>query len=159
MQRYGVVDQTMTSGPFKDTGSPFRPMREDERAYLQGVVTQLFDRFRSVVLAGRPNLSEAQVRRLADGRIFTADQAKELGLIDRVGHFEDAVAALETRAGVQKTRVVMYQRPESYRNNPYIRSPTAPPGAGLEWLDLRRWLPPAGFYYMWPPALPEFRRP
>ncbi len=160
MERFGVADQTLTTGPYKDTGSPFRRMRPDEREQMQELLGQLFEGFRQVVVAGRPQLGEAKIRELADGRIFSARQAAELGLIDAVGHFEDAIAALEKRAGVSNTRVVLYQRPESYRTNAYSRAGDGPPRVevDVDWIDLGRLLPPAGFYYLWPPALGDLAR-
>ena len=158
MQRFGVADQTLTTGPYKDSGSPFRAMRSDERAYLEGVLADLFSGFREVVSRGRPGLSEAQIKALSDGRIFTARQAKEVGLVDSIGHFEDAVAALEARAAVSDTRVVIYQRPQAYRDNFYSRARGEPLRVDVDWLGLGRFVPPAGFYYIWPPALAEIAR-
>jgi protease-4 len=159
MERYGVADQTLTSGPFKDSGSPLRLMRPEEREYLQAVVGELYRGFRDVVQAGRPKLPPERLAQLADGRVFTASQALEQGLIDSVGHFEEAVAALEKRAGIEKARVVIYQRPEAYRDNAYSRLPVLPQRLEIDWFGLHRLLPPAGFYYIWPPALPELARP
>src|SRR5262249_38491539 len=91
MQRYGVVNQTIKSGPLKDVGSSTREMTAEDRAHLQGIVDALYGRFVDVVSAGRPKLDPARVRELADGRLFTAPQALDAGLIDAIGYIEDAV--------------------------------------------------------------------
>ncbi len=154
MERYGVTDQSFTSGSFKDAGSPLRKMRPEERAHLEGIVDDLHARFQRVVERGRPELDSAKIEELADGRIFTARQAAELGLIDRVGHLEHAVRAVEQRIGAEESRVVVYARPSEYRSNLYSRR--GGPPVQLVDIDLLPFeasrLEP-GFYYLWPPAL------
>jgi len=154
LERFGIEDQSFTSGLFKDSGSPLRKMRPDERTHFEGIVDDLHERFREVVVNGRPGLDAARVDELADGRIFTARQAAELGLVDRIGHLDQAVEALEQRLGVDESRLIVYQRPGEYRDNVYTRS-----GGGtvqLVDIDLLPFEPNAlepGFYYLWPPAL------
>ena len=154
LNRFGVVDQSFTSGPYKDAGSPIREMRPEERKYLQAVVADLYDRFKEVVLLGRPELSKEQIAPLADGRIFTSRQALENGLVDRMGHLEDAVAALEKRAGIPESRLVVYHPPGQFRDNVYTQ-PGRPPvniiDVDILSLDTKRLEP--GFYYLWPPAV------
>jgi protease-4 len=154
MKKLGVENQTFTSGEFKDTGSPLRAMRPDERAQVQGVVDDLQARFLEVVDAGRPGLEAEEVGVLADGRIYTARQALETGLIDEIGFLEESVAATEMRAGIDRSRVVTYHRPNEYQNNLYSRSGLPPVQVvDVDLVDLAHWLVPAGFYYVWPPAL------
>ncbi|UCE84691.1 MAG: signal peptide peptidase SppA [Deltaproteobacteria bacterium] len=153
MERFGVADQTFTSGEFKDAGSPLRPMRAEERDYFEQVVVDLHGRFREVVRLGRPALPPEDLDPISDGRIFTARQAADLGLVDRVGHLEHAVRALEARAGLSHSRVVVYHRPSEYRENVY--SEAGPGPVQVVDIDL---LPPfshrlaPGFYYIWSPA-------
>ena len=148
MERFGVVDQSIKSGPLKDVGSPTRPMSAEDRAHLQGIVDALYQRFVEIVDAGRPNLDAEQVRALADGRLFTAQQALEAGLIDAVGYVEDAVAAGEQSIGASRSRVVLYQRPGRPRENIYSRAAPFAPRAQSVGEPLA-----AGFYYIWPAAL------
>jgi protease-4 len=154
MQRFGVADQTLTSGPFKDSGSPLRAMRDDEREQLQGVVDGLFGRFRAVVAEGRPELSTERLDDLSDGRIFTGMQALEFGLVDSLGHLEDAVAAAEERAGITESRLVVYHRRSESHESIYNRADVPP----LQLVDIDLFslggapLAP-GFYYLWPGAL------
>jgi protease-4 len=94
--------ETITSGPLKDAGSPYRQMTDAERAYFQGVVTQLHTQFVRDVAAGRSTkMKLAEVQSVADGRIFTGEQALALKLIDELGTIDDAVRRAGTLAGIE----------------------------------------------------------
>jgi protease-4 len=155
MEKIGVEDQTLTSGPYKDAGTPLRRMTPEEQQQLQSVIDDLFASFVEVVRKGRPALPADDLTRLADGRIYSARQAKEAGLVDEIGYLPDAVDELERRAGLEESRVVVYHRPREWRENLY--SASAPP-------EPRALLPnasrlaaafggPAGFLYLWWPGL------
>jgi protease-4 len=154
MEKVGIANQTLTGGEFKDAGTPFRPMRPQERAQLQSVIEDFHARFREVVGKGRPQLPAAAIDRLSDGRIFSAQQALEQKLVDQIGYLEDAVRAAEKWAGIEKSRVTVYHRPREYRNNLYSALSTTP--APVVQVDL---LPgvleplPPGFYFLWPEVL------
>jgi len=157
MEKYGVADQTLTSGPYKDAGSLFRDMRPEERKQLQSVIDDLYRRFTSVVAQGRPGLDAARIHTLADGRVYSADQALAAGLVDELGYLEDTVAAIQKRAGISESRVVVYHRSNSVRENIYSRALGAP-DLSLSVLELglaslRRSALAPGFYYLWPAAL------
>lgn len=156
MERWGVADQTTKSGAFKDTGSMLRPQTDEERAILQGVIDDLQARFVEVVVAGRPELGLPRVLELADGRIYSAPQALENGLVDGVGGVEDAISALEARVGRSSSFVVSYHRPTEWRQNLYSRAGVPTPGAGGELPAARpaSWLEPGFHYLWWPGALP-----
>ena len=77
MDKVGVSAETIKSGDKKDMGSLFRSMTDEERAIFQDVINNMYERFLSVVLAGRKNLDEKKLRTFADGRIFTAKKALE----------------------------------------------------------------------------------
>jgi len=86
MSKLGIAADAITSGKMKDAGSPLRPMKPEEREIFQKLVNQFYDRFVAVVAAGRSKkLTEAKVRELADGRVYSAQQALELGFVDHVG--------------------------------------------------------------------------
>lgn len=91
MEKIGLKSQTIKSGEFKDIGSPFREMKDNEREILQKMVLDVYEQFVADLVAGRPNMNEAELRRLADGRIYNGSEAKKLGLVDELGGFEDAV--------------------------------------------------------------------
>jgi protease-4 len=94
--------ETITSGAMKDAGSPYRQMTPEERAYFQGVVTQLHSQFVRDVAAGRGEKMKLEdVQRIADGRIFTGEQALSLKLIDELGTLDDAVRKAGKMAGIE----------------------------------------------------------
>ncbi|HEX5054798.1 MAG TPA: signal peptide peptidase SppA, partial [Planctomycetota bacterium] len=96
--------------PFKDILSPTRPMREDERELLTGIVDELYDQFVSVVDDGRPNLDRNQVLAVATGAIYSARQALANGLIDEIGDHEAALAWFEAKVGKPVTIVERRRR-------------------------------------------------
>ncbi len=154
MQRFGIADQTFKSGEFKDAGSPLRPMRPEEQEQLQSVIDDLQARFVEVVVRGRPALDQAAVARLANGRIFSANQALEAGLVDQIGHLDEAIEVAEGLAGIPESRVVVYHRSNEYWNNIYNRGPGTPlQVVDVDVLTLAQDRLPAGFYYLWPAAV------
>ena len=98
-KKIGVHGEKIKSGPHKDMLSPERPMSEEERAILQGMVDDLYEQFVAVVSEGR-KMEPAKVKQMADGRIYTGRQAKALGLVDEMGTMEDAVNAAAKIAGI-----------------------------------------------------------
>ncbi|MBI5826565.1 MAG: signal peptide peptidase SppA [Deltaproteobacteria bacterium] len=120
MEKIGVTNQTVKSGDKKDMGSPFKPMTEEERRILQSVIDGMYERFLDVAAEGRKGVvSKAEIRKAADGRIYTAQQALDLKLIDSVGYLDDAVEAAKGLAGIKEARLVTYAGPRDYRNNIY----------------------------------------
>lgn len=112
LAKLGVSAVVVTSGEFKDMASPFRAPTEKERAMLQSIVDEAFERFVGVVARGR-KMSREKVKEIADGRILTAEQAKAAGLVDSLGYFEKAVEAAEEVAGISGAEVVRYRRAPS----------------------------------------------
>lgn len=119
LEKVGIQADAVTSGPRKDMGSPLRPMTIEERQIFQGVIDSLYNQFLYVIKGGRPQLTEAEIRDLADGRIYTASQAQSLGLIDQVGYLDDAIEIAKKEAGLSEAKVIMYQRPGGYHSNIY----------------------------------------
>lgn len=154
LEKLGIEDQTLTAGEHKDAGSPLRRMTPDERAHLQSVLDDLHSRFEQVVAAGRPNLSAEAVERVADGSIYSAPQALELGLVDAVADLEESVARARRAAGLSQARVVQYHRPREYANNLYTRSGPVAPRLRLELPGVRSLEMPPGFYFLWAPEIP-----
>ena len=87
------------SGALKDAGSPTRPLTEEERGYFQGLINNLYGQFVSAVADARKMKYDA-VRKLADGRVFTGQEAKTNGLVDDLGTLQDAIAAAGKMAGI-----------------------------------------------------------
>jgi protease IV len=154
LEKVGVEASAITSGPRKDMGSPFRVMTAEERGIFQSVIDSFYQRFLAVVQEGRPNLSAEQIRKLADGRIYSGDQAKAAGLIDEIGYLEDAVELAKKKAGLTEARVVTYGRRGEYQNNMYSRlfgTSTSLTGlANLDVLSMVRGGTPQ-FMYLWMP--------
>ncbi|MDA0738187.1 MAG: signal peptide peptidase SppA [Nitrospirae bacterium] len=119
MEKIGIEANTITSGKHKDMGSPFRKMTSADRAIFQSVIDSFYQRFLDVIEQGRPNLTKEKIRQLADGRIYSAPQAKEAGLIDEIGYLEDAIEVAKQQAGLTEAKVVMYQRAGGYHPNMY----------------------------------------
>ena len=88
-ERIGIRFDTVKSGPFKDILSPDRPLSDAERELLQQLIDSSYDQFVGVVATGR-NLTTEQVKTFADGRVFSGEQARELGLVDELGDEEHA---------------------------------------------------------------------
>ena len=152
LQKIGVDASAIKSGAKKDIGSPFRPMTEDERAIFQTMINGFFSRFLEVVSKGR-SLPPDQLKAISDGRVLTGPQALQLGLVDQVGYLDDGIAAAKKLAGLSEARVVMYARPDAYRNNIY--SLTGGSGsleslARLNVMNLVRGASPQ-FLYLWMP--------
>ncbi len=153
LEKVGVEATAVTSGPRKDMGSPFRTMTVEERAIFQSLIDSFYQRFLSVVQEGRPHLQMEQIRKLADGRIYTGDQAKAAGLVDDIGYLEDAVELAKKKAGLTEARVVMYRRPGEYSNNVYSKLTAPGPLAALGNFDLLSFVRGGTpqFMYLWMP--------
>ena len=94
MERYGIKATTITSGPNKAMGDSTRPMTPEQKAIFQSLVDEAYDQFVGIVAEGR-NMKVARVKEIADGRIYTAKQAMDIGLIDDIGTLEDAAADMQ----------------------------------------------------------------
>ncbi|NUP89647.1 MAG: signal peptide peptidase SppA [Candidatus Sumerlaeia bacterium] len=151
----GVQVGAVTSGPFKDIMSPFRPMTGEEREILQSVIDGLYGRFVETVVAGREGrgLSAEDVRGLADGRIFTAQQALDAGLVDSVGYLPELIDELTRELGLDDPQVVAHRRGAWGRYNVYSQLPRAPVvNVNLLSADsVTQGLGP-GFHYLWMPG-------
>lgn len=154
MTKIGASSEAIKSGKMKDAGSPFRKMTDEERTLFQSLVNQFYDRFVKVVAAGRPKLAESRIREIADGRVWSAQEALELGLIDKIGSLRDAIGEIKGRIGAKTTRVVTYQRPLGWKPNVYAETPAAPPQMNLINVQLpNAWqFPEPQFMYLWAPG-------
>jgi len=121
MQKVGLAAAAIKSGERKDMGSPFRQLTPDERAIFQSVIDDLHRQF-VAKLVDRRQIPAATAAALADGRIYTAEQALAHKLIDRIGYVPDALAAARRAAGLDEARVIVYKRPREYRATYYARA-------------------------------------
>jgi protease IV len=154
LEKVGIEANAIASGPRKDMGSPFRVMTAEERGIFQSVIDSFYHRFLAVIQEGRPNLSAEQIKKLADGRIYSGDQARAAGLIDEIGYLDDALEMAKKKAGLTEARVVTYGRRGEYQNNIYSRLFGTSSGvmglANLDLLSMVRGGTPQ-FMYLWMP--------
>jgi protease IV len=116
LEKIGVKNVVVKSGKFKDVGSPFRPMQEEDRQVLQSLMDQVHRQFIDAVADGR-SLDSAEVEPLADGRVFTGQQAKSLLLVDEIGDLQDAIRLAGELGGIQgEPRVIEPQKPFTFRD-------------------------------------------
>jgi protease-4 len=142
-EKIGVRDVTIKSGRNKDILNPFSDLSEEQRAMLQGIIDKLHERFMKLVAEHR-SMPIEKVREIADGRVFLADEAVQLGLIDEVGYWEDSVAATAGLLGVEDIKVYRYERGFTL-SGIFSSASLVNPGA---WL---RRLPTTRFLYAWQP--------
>jgi protease-4 len=111
-RKIGLRSEVIKSGRHKDMGSPFRKMGPEEKRLLQGVLDSVHEQFIQAVAEGR-KLSLEKVRSLADGRIFSGDQARAMGLVDELGTLQDTIAMAAKMSGIKGEPEVIY--PEKKR--------------------------------------------
>jgi protease IV len=134
----------LKAGEFKDTGSPVRPMTPAERAYLQGMIDNMHTQFIHSVAQGR-HLKDEDIQPLADGKVWTGEQAMPLKLIDQIGDFRAAVEDTAKSVGIKGEPTIV--RPEKDRKSVL----------DLLFGDASEYLPDpaklmqnnAQFYYLW----------
>jgi protease-4 len=99
--------EVIKSGKFKDAGSPFREMTKAEKEYMQKVIDNVHSQFKHAVSESR-NLSDDEIDKISDGRIFTGQQALELNLVDEIGTISDAISLAGTMGGIKGPPNVIY---------------------------------------------------
>lgn len=107
LEDWGIENQNFQSGKYKDLPSSTRSWDDDEKAYIQEHVDRAFERFVNVVMEGR-GMSKEEVLKVANGKIYDGLQAKDLGLIDEIGYFDEALAALKEEVGALDAEVFRY---------------------------------------------------
>jgi protease IV len=106
-KKLGLQSDTLKSGAFKDAGSPFRKMKDDERAYFQGILDSIHEQFIKTV-ADERKMPVETARKLADGRVFIGTQAKDLKLVDQIGTFYDTIDDLKKALNMKGKPVLVY---------------------------------------------------
>ncbi len=107
LDKIGLKNRVVKSGKHKDIGSPVRPMTDEDRAILQALIDDVHRQFVNAIVEGR-EMDFDTVLKLADGRIFSGKQAKELGLVDKLGNFRDAVNQAATLASIDGEPKLVY---------------------------------------------------
>jgi len=137
--------ETITSGPLKAAGSPYLELSVAERAYLQRITLQLHSQFVRAVTAGRKGkMTEAEVIRIADGRVMTGEEALSLRLIDRLGNLDDAVSTAARLAGMRGKPGTLYPKKRK-RNVLDLLTDASDSKTLIDRVISRR----AGFLYRW----------
>ena len=113
--KIGLRQQVIKSGDFKDTGSPFRELTEQEQAVLQSTVDDVYNQFVDTIFEARGDLlTRAEIVELADGRIYSGKQALDSKLLDQLGNLQDAIKTAAELAGIEgKPKVVRKEKKTS----------------------------------------------
>jgi protease-4 len=109
-QEYGITTVTIKSGQFKDSGNPFREFTEADQALWQAMIDEAYAEFVRIVAEGR-KMSEDDVRKVADGRVCTGKQAKEMGLVDNLGYLPEAIDRAAELGGISGEPRIVEVRP------------------------------------------------
>lgn len=150
-EKLGINPVVIKSGEKKDWPSPFSETTEEQVAYLRDkLIDPTYNRFVDLVIEGREeSLTAEEVKTLADGSIYTAKEAMEVKLIDRVGYIEDAIIMAETLAGITDAMVVEYNKPFSFSSVFGIAQTSLP--FTLDENTIHKMLTPK-LMYLWKPA-------
>ncbi|MFZ5906307.1 MAG: signal peptide peptidase SppA [Nitrospirota bacterium] len=109
MNKIGVKTEVIKSGKHKDIASAFRGIGKEEREILQKVLDNVHEQFITAVAEGRRMLRD-DIKKIADGRVFTGEQALRAGLVDELGNLEDAIKAAASLAGIKGEPVVVTKK-------------------------------------------------
>jgi protease-4 len=109
LKKIGIKGVVLKSGEHKDIGSPFREMTPEEKRIMQEVLNNVHQQFIQAVAEGR-KLDRSKVAEIADGRILTGEQAKNLGLVDRLGNLQDTIDITAKLAGIVGKPNVLYPK-------------------------------------------------
>ena len=156
MEKIGVKAVAIKSGKMKDMASPLHDMHEEEQELLEGIINDFYEQFLGVVENGREDIDKKRLRELADGRVFTANQALQNNLIDRIGYTSDGVKWAKEMASIDKSHTVIYHRPQNYKPNIYGSAMNVSNGKGaLVNIEIPDWLNSSGvqFLYLWQPGI------
>ena len=158
MEKVGVSDASVKTGALKDLGSPLRPPSPSDKQVLQGIADGFFARFCQVIEENRPGLKISARPEIADGRVFTAQQALDKELIDQVGYLPDAIDWLKKASGIPEAQVIRYAPAGEYVPSVYAMAKgTGAPGGDLNLIkfDVQGLFADSGpvFMYLWRPEL------
>jgi protease IV len=156
MDKLGLAVEVNKSGSEKDIGSYFRPSTPEEQRIFQELTDKMGGRFLDLVAKQR-KMDPKAMTSISTARIYLAEEALPLKLIDSIGYLNDAISEAKGLAGLsQEARVVIYRRSEYPNDNPYNTSLSWSSGSGLPLIDenLREFIPALapGFYYLWTPG-------
>jgi protease-4 len=162
LAEHKISEDSVKSSPLKAIGSFTKPMTEEERKILQGLVDDGFRRFEEIVKSGRKRFADDPdaLKEVATGQVFTAGDAKQKGLVDRIGYLEDAIDRAIELAGIDKdsAKAVKYTRQLGLMEQLFLGPDSTSPGFSLaKALELTS--PRAYYLWTWLPALESLSRP
>ncbi len=143
-EKVGIKSVVFKSGKLKDVPSATRELDETERAYVQANIDEYYDQFLRDVLKRR-NISEAKLRKLADGRVFSGRKALEYKLIDRIGTREEAIVDMKDEIGIQALEIKEFYDKEENIFQELL--------SGISAIKASYVPPNSGFYYIYKPGL------
>jgi len=148
--KIGVRDATVKAGAYKDLMSPLKPPNPEDRAIVQGIVDAMHARFKDVVGQAR-HLDGARLAAVSDGRVFDAETARTLGLVDEIGDLRAAIEVNKRAAGLEEAKVIRYRRAGESADTLHARWHGGPDALGFSpELELLRAAGPR-FLYLWDP--------
>lgn len=152
MGKVGLEWEVVKSGDKKDSLSPFRPFTPEERKLFQRTIDGFHNRFVQVIAENRPQLDIETVERLADGRVYSSEEALKSGLIDKVAYMDETENIIKADLNIPDIKVVTYHRPGQFKSNVYSSLPVNP---SIKLIDLKLDIVPKtngpGFLYYWMP--------
>jgi protease-4 len=154
LDKVGLGVEVSKFGKNKDMGSPFREANDEEKMLMQKTVDTFGNRFINLVQKHR-QLDEQALQEVSTGRLFVADEALRLRLIDKIGYIRDAVNNTKAIAGIaDDTRVVVYRRKDVPDENYYRAAASDTANISLINIDLPEiFTMGTGFYYLWPGSI------
>ena len=105
LDRFGIKSTSIKTGKFKDTLSPTRELTEEEKRYLQELINKAYEQFIQAILKCRKGVDPSKLREVADGRVFTGEEALSMKLVDEIGGLQDAIDKAKILAKAEKPRV------------------------------------------------------
>ncbi len=155
MNKIGIDNETIKSGDKKDIFSPFRPITTEERALMQEIIDHLYGRFVDSIYTQRKDLlTREEIMQLGDGRLYTADKALELKLIDHVEYLDDSINRMKEALNIEDARVITYNHSGKYNGTIYSSDqPDNSSILGLLGGEATGFSPLSGieFLYLWRP--------
>ncbi len=156
MDKIGLGVDVQKVGKYKDMGSPFRDTNEDERKLLQKTMNDFGERFMGLVKKHR-KLTPQAITEISTARVFLADEALQMGLIDKIGYISDAVRETKKIARIpEDAKLIVYRRAEFPEDNYYNIAGAVSENLNFSVINIE--VPEilnakAGFYYLWPGAV------
>jgi len=143
LNKIGIKSVVFKSGKMKDVPSATRELTTEEKEYVQDNIMEFYEQFLRDVLKRR-NISEAELRKLADGRVFSGRKAAELNLIDRIGTREEAVVDMKDEIGIQDLDIKeLYEKEDTLLSNLLGKAQAVKSAI----------VPNSGYYYLYKPGL------